>query len=67
MPVAPPPVRGQQLTQRGEQIGVAVCPGLDHREAGGGMRHPYMQQTVAGAHLVEERSAFRGEVAHLLP
>ena len=65
MPMAPPSVGGQQLTQRGEQVGVAARPGLDHRETGGGMRHPHMQQAVAGAHLVEERSAFRGEVAHL--
>ena len=66
MPVAPPSVCGQQLMQRGEQVGVAARPGLDHREARGGMRYPHVEKAVAGTHLVEERSAFRGEVAHLL-
>ena len=66
VPVAPPSIGGQQLTQQGEQVGVTACPGLDHREARGGMRHPHVQQPIADARFLEERAALRGEVTHLL-
>ena len=41
VPVPPLVVRGQQVAQRGEQVGVAPRARLDHREARGGVRHPH--------------------------
>lgn len=64
--VAPPAVGGQQLTQRGEQVGVAARPGLDHGEARSGMRYPHVQQAIVRVRVVEERTAFRSEVVYLL-
>jgi 2-hydroxychromene-2-carboxylate isomerase len=66
VPVAPPAVGGQQLTQHGKQVSVAARAGLDHREARGGMGHPHVQKAVARTRLGEERAAFRGEVTYLL-
>jgi hypothetical protein len=52
--VAPPVVRGQQVAQRGEQVGVAPRAGLDHREARGRVRHPHRQQPLPRARRGEE-------------
>ena len=54
VPVAPPVVRGQQVAQRGEQVGVAPRARLDHREARGRVRHPHGQQPSRAPAAVEE-------------
>ena len=48
VPVPPPVVPGQQLAQRGQQVLVAAGARLEHRQPGGGVRHPHVQQPVAG-------------------
>ncbi len=65
--MAPPVVDGQQLAQRGEQVGLAAGAGLDHREAGGRMRHPDMQQTITRGGLLKESMAVLSEVIDLFP
>ncbi|OKI14744.1 hypothetical protein A6A25_14900 [Saccharothrix sp. CB00851] len=61
VPVPPPPVRGQQFAQRGQQVVVAARAGLQHRQARGRVRHPDVQQPVA-VHVGQEVLARAGEV-----
>ena len=60
----PPVVRGQQVAERGEQVVVRAGAGLQDRDAGGGVRHEEVQQSVALA--VDETGALAGQVVHHL-
>ena len=66
VPVPPAVVGGQQVAQRGQQVGVAARAGLDHRQTGGGVRHPDVQQPVAGADPAEEPGDLPAQVHHAL-
>jgi selenocysteine lyase/cysteine desulfurase len=49
VPVPPVGIVREQPAQGREQVVVAAGPGLDDRQAGGGVRHPDVQQAITGA------------------
>jgi hypothetical protein len=59
VPVPPPVIARQELTERREQVVVAAGAGLDDGEAGRRMWHPHVQQTVAACRDLADE-AFAG-------
>src|SRR3954452_6307113 len=47
VPVPPAVISREQVAERPQQVLVGAGPGLDHGDAGSGMRHEQLEQTVA--------------------
>src|SRR5262245_32623647 len=64
----PPVIGGQQVRERGEQVGVAAGTKLEQRHARRGVRHEDMQQAIAATRSRPgELRALAGDVPHRLP
>jgi hypothetical protein len=67
MLVAPPVVGREQLAQRCEQVSLTTGARLDHGQAGGRVRHPQVQQSIAGLDPVEKVPALVRQIGYLFP